>query len=232
MKSKRMIVFTAGFLAMMSFGTVSASAQDIVESDMKIVLNGSELAYNQSYLIDNSLFVPYRSFAESIGAEVSWDDATRSVMVMKGSQMVTLTIGSTSATVDGEETTLAAAPQIINDSTFVPVRFLSETFGIKVDYNDATRTVSLSSDAVQHAYTIEISEFQFHPGELTIEAGSTVTFTNKDSVQHNAVAVDGSFETPLLGEGESATVTFAHAGEYDFYCAPHKSMMTGKIIVK
>jgi plastocyanin len=51
-------------------------------------------------------------------------------------------------------------------------------------------------------------------------------------MQHNAVAVDGSFKTKLLDENESATITLTKPGEYEYYCEPHKSFMKGKIIVK
>ncbi|MDQ1914562.1 plastocyanin/azurin family copper-binding protein [Paenibacillus sp. GD4] len=81
-------------------------------------------------------------------------------------------------------------------------------------------------------YTIEISGFKFSQEELTIEAGSTVTFTNLDSVKHNAVSVDGSFHTDLIAKGESANVTFDKPGVYEYFCEPHKSRMKGKIIVK
>ncbi|WJH34320.1 hypothetical protein N6H14_31400 [Paenibacillus sp. CC-CFT747] len=51
------------------------------------------------------------------------------------------------------------------------------------------------------SYQVDISGFAFGIPELTVEAGSTVTFTNLDSVRHNAAAVDGSFATPLLSKG-------------------------------
>ncbi|GIP40811.1 hypothetical protein J31TS4_40910 [Paenibacillus sp. J31TS4] len=81
-------------------------------------------------------------------------------------------------------------------------------------------------------YAIEIADFQFSIPELTIEAGSTVTFTNHDSVKHNAAAVDGSFRTKLLANGESETVLFAKPGVYEYVCEPHKSFMKATIIVK
>jgi plastocyanin len=230
---KRFAAAVLVLVSAVSFGASTSLAASIVKSDMKIVLNGSALKYDQSYLVDSSLFVPYRAFAETIGAEVGWDDATKSVTVVKGDSTIKLTIGSTQANVNGSVKTMAAAAQLIDSSTFVPVRFLSENFGITVDYNETTRTVSLSSSAsAHHSYTVEISDFKFGPAELTVEAGSTVTFVNKDSVQHNAVAADGSFSTKLLDENESATVTLAEPGEYDYYCEPHKSFMKGKIIVK
>jgi len=81
-------------------------------------------------------------------------------------------------------------------------------------------------------YEIVIENFRFTPAELTIEVGSTVKWTNKDSIRHNAVAKDGTFATPLLSQGESASFTFTKPGEYDYFCEPHKEIMQAKIIVK
>ncbi|CAK4863924.1 unnamed protein product [Aphanomyces euteiches] len=86
--------------------------------------------------------------------------------------------------------------------------------------------------AAPKAYKVEISNYAFSVPVLTVEVGSTVTWTNKDEAKHNAQAVDGSFALPLLEQGESGSFTFTKAGEYDYYCLPHKSMMTAKIIVK
>ncbi|QHW34040.1 hypothetical protein GZH47_26780 [Paenibacillus rhizovicinus] len=81
-------------------------------------------------------------------------------------------------------------------------------------------------------YTIEIKEYSFGMGPLTVEAGSHIVFKNEDEVSHSAVAVNGSFAVPLLAEGESYTITLDKPGVYDFYCEPHMKFMTGQIIVK
>ncbi|QGQ94425.1 hypothetical protein EHS13_05650 [Paenibacillus psychroresistens] len=86
--------------------------------------------------------------------------------------------------------------------------------------------------AVGKTYKIDISNFAFSEAVLTIEVGSTVTWTNKDDTEHNAQAVDGSFKLPLLKQGESGSFTFTKAGEFDYFCLPHKEHMTAKIIVK
>jgi predicted lipoprotein with Yx(FWY)xxD motif/plastocyanin len=86
--------------------------------------------------------------------------------------------------------------------------------------------------ATSKTYNIDMKNFAFSNLELTIEVGSTVIFTNQDGTNHNAQAVDGSFETKLLAKGESASVTFNKAGTFDYFCMPHKDFMTAKIIVK
>ncbi|PYI55500.1 plastocyanin/azurin family copper-binding protein [Paenibacillus flagellatus] len=82
----------------------------------------------------------------------------------------------------------------------------------------------------------DIANFAFVP-EMTIKAGDSIKFTNRDPAEHNVVSdatVDGKplFETPLFGMNESYTLTFDKPGEYTYYCEPHKSFMKGKIIVQ
>lgn len=78
--------------------------------------------------------------------------------------------------------------------------------------------------------SVEVVDFAYAPAELTIEVGDTVTWTNRDAVAHTATDVGGAWDTGLLEEGESASITFTAAGTYDYLCTPHPSM-TGRIVV-
>jgi plastocyanin len=77
--------------------------------------------------------------------------------------------------------------------------------------------------------SIEMRDFAFSPGSVEIRVGDSVTWTNRDSVEHNAT--DGSFDTGLLGQGESASIRFDAPGTYAFLCEPHPSM-TGTVVVR
>lgn len=79
---------------------------------------------------------------------------------------------------------------------------------------------------------IEMKDYSFTPTELTVKAGTTIEFINRDDMKHNAVAVDGSFETPLLDKGKSATIKLDKPGVYEYFCEPHKNFMKAKIIVQ
>ncbi|MEC0229677.1 stalk domain-containing protein [Paenibacillus alba] len=213
--------------------SMKAGTAQQVKSDMKLTLNGKPLQLDEAYLIDNSLFVPYRAFAEGIGSEVGYDAAAQTVTVKKDNKTVKLTIGSSDAEVDGSPHTMIGPAQLINSSTFVHSRFLAEVFGIKVVYDEASRTVNLvSGQEAANTYYVNIEGFAFKDGDITVEAGSTVVFTNKDKVKHNAVADNGSFQTNLLATGESESITLTKPGEYTYFCEPHKNFMKGKITVK
>ncbi len=72
--------------------------------------------------------------------------------------------------------------------------------------------------------TVELKDFAFNPSTLTVPAGTTVTFTNNDLAGHTVTADDGSFESEILGQGESTTVTFDAPGTFTYHCTPHPNM--------
>ena len=80
-------------------------------------------------------------------------------------------------------------------------------------------------------HAVAIADFAFAPATLTITAGDTVTWTNEDQVEHTATSTSGAFDSGLLGQGESYSLTFTTAGTYDYLCTPHPSM-TGQIVVQ
>ena len=80
--------------------------------------------------------------------------------------------------------------------------------------------------------TVDIANFKYEPAELTVPAGSTVTFTNQDSAAHTATSDDsGVFDTGTLGQGDSAPVTLNKPGTYTYFCEFH-AFMHGTITVK
>ena len=83
----------------------------------------------------------------------------------------------------------------------------------------------------QKEVNLEIINYAFTPPTIRIKVGTKVTWTNRDTVKHNAIADDGSFKTELVGKDESVSVTFNKAGTFPYYCGPHPSMR-GTVIVE
>ena len=94
-----------------------------------------------------------------------------------------------------------------------------------------------ASQAAEDAATVEIVGFAFAPAELTISAGSEVTFTNLDDFSHTATAGTGDdpmpavFDSGRLQKGDSFSYVFVDAGTFAYYCAVHPSM-EGSITVE
>ena len=78
---------------------------------------------------------------------------------------------------------------------------------------------------------VAIRDFEFGPSELTIDAGTRVTFDNRGSAAHTVTAQDASFDSGLIAPGAAWDRTFATAGTFAFVCAFHPQM-TGTIRVQ
>lgn len=88
------------------------------------------------------VFVPLRSIFERLGASVVYQSGT--INATRGSQGISLQIGSTQATVNGQIQYLDVAPFIVGATTYVPLRFVAQSFGSNVGYDSATQVVSIS----------------------------------------------------------------------------------------
>jgi len=76
---------------------------------------------------------------------------------------------------------------------------------------------------------VNITNFSFQPAVLTIAAGTSVVWTNDDSLPHQIKS--DTFNSAQLAKGQTFTFTFDKAGTYDYFCSIHPSMK-GKIIVQ
>ena len=115
------------------------------DSTISVYINGTKIQFDQPPILDNGrTLVPLRAIFEALGAEVSWDSNTQTVTAIKGSTQISLQIGSTQLYVNGKVTTLDVPAKLINSSTLVPVRAVSEAFGCKVDWDQDTQTVLIT----------------------------------------------------------------------------------------
>lgn len=87
--------------------------------------------------------VPIRFVSEALGAKVSWNAAAQTVTVTEGKASFTLTINKNIVDVAGKKVTLDAKPVIKKSRTFVPLRFVSESMGAKVGWNEKERLISI-----------------------------------------------------------------------------------------
>jgi len=79
--------------------------------------------------------------------------------------------------------------------------------------------------------TINIVNFTFTPGTLTVKAGTTVTWTNNDSTTHHVASDTGVFDSGNLSPNTTFSYTFNNAGTFPYHCTIH-TYMTGTIIVQ
>ncbi|MFF2889969.1 stalk domain-containing protein [Paenibacillus sp. NPDC057967] len=107
-------------------------------------VNGKGIKLEAAPLIQQgSTYVPLRFVSEAMGAEVLYDDKTRKVTVLRGSQMIEMTIGKKDYMLNGVRYTSDVAPFTRNGRTLIPVRLFSEKLGFKVGYDEKAKKVTI-----------------------------------------------------------------------------------------
>jgi len=115
--------------------------KDAAPGDCLLMINGQFT--NADVIINNNRsFAPIRAVAEAFGANVRWNGDTQTVSIASGNNVITMRIGQTKAVVNVESVPLDAPPVIVGGSTYVPLRFISESLNKTVGYLPASQRTS------------------------------------------------------------------------------------------
>jgi len=94
-------------------------------------------------ILQGRTMVPLRFIAEAFGAKVDWVAATKEITLWLDTIQLRLKIGQKTAYKNNETMTLDAPPVILQGRTMVPLRFIAEAFGAKVDWVAATKEIKI-----------------------------------------------------------------------------------------
>jgi plastocyanin len=114
-------------------------------------------------------------------------------------------------------------------NTFVPlvaVLAISFVFGSGATANGASADKQAASEAV-----VTIDNFTFTPADITVQAGTTVRWTNRDDIPHSVVSDDKVFKSKALDTDEQFSYTFNKPGTYRYFCGLHPKM-TAKVVAQ
>lgn len=135
-------------LTMFTLATASFTANPAIASDVRVTVDGRTLALNPAPIIlDGRTLVPLRQIFEALKADVHWDEATNTVTASRTGSFVRFRIGDRFACLDNacaQGALMDVSSQLINDRTFVPLRFVATALGARVDWSDSTRTASIT----------------------------------------------------------------------------------------
>ena len=111
-------------------------------------IDGKETTLAQPPFIDGgTTMVPYRFLGEAFGATIEWIAESKTVRATLDRTTVELVIGQTTAKINGVTTKLAKAPKIVGGSTFVPFRFIGEAFKATVDWEQTSKTITVTMNS-------------------------------------------------------------------------------------
>lgn len=149
--NKKMILLIMSLILLLNISYAFGETTEIQPADIVITLNEEVMILEEPpYIINGRTLLPLRYIFEPLGLEVSWVEETRTALGKKDGLTIKLPIGSVNAVVNGNLVKLEVPATIINDRTYVPVRFVAESTGAIVSWNEKTRTVSIKADIEEY----------------------------------------------------------------------------------
>jgi hypothetical protein len=136
----RRTVLGAMLAASVAAGTMMIPAN---AASVSVVVNGQPVSFDQPPIERaGRVFVPLRGVFERLGASVVYSGGV--INATGNGRNISLHIGSTQATVNGQPQTLDVAPFLVGARTLVPLRFVAQALGASVDWNNNTSTVTIN----------------------------------------------------------------------------------------
>ncbi|MGM0885157.1 MAG: copper amine oxidase N-terminal domain-containing protein [Bacillota bacterium] len=140
------LIAACAVIGVMCFSTSVLAAEDI-----NIMVKNKELQTDSTpVIVQGRVLVPLRAVSESLSASVEWNQQQKTAIVTKWSKKASLTVGKKTAWFENsaagelnDEVSLDVTVRIINSRVYVPLRFISQQLGYKVDYKN--NTVSIQS---------------------------------------------------------------------------------------
>ncbi len=142
-------VFVLSLILLLALSSVTAFADEVViiNIDSDKVEFAEELGFP---FIDenNRTQVPFRAVLQKFGAEVDWDNETRTAIASKDEIVVKVPIGESYILRNDEKIDVDTASRIVNDRTYLPIRAVLEAFGSDVEWDGALKTVVVTTEPV------------------------------------------------------------------------------------
>lgn len=138
------ILLVFAFLLLQLFVSTGSYA---APAKIKVVVRGKALTMETAPVVSSGrTLVPMRDIFESLDAYVEWNDKTKSITATRNQKVVKLKIGDKKGLINDTPVVLDAPPSITKGRTLVPLRFVGEAFGAKVEWDNDTRTITISTD--------------------------------------------------------------------------------------
>lgn len=114
-----------------------------------IMIKGKHIKFDTPPVIkDGRTLIPVKALSEAFGAEVKWISAERKVIITKGDIEIVLKLDSNKIYVNGVEKTIDVPASSINSRTVVPMRFIVEQLGLKVNWNRDSKDIEIEEPTI------------------------------------------------------------------------------------
>lgn len=124
----------------------SSTLLKLDNKSLKIYVDGQFLYTSAMPVMSGgTVLAPARELLSALGATFTWDNGAKKLTAIKGETQVELVLGSQTALLNGQPQPLAVAPRQEAGTVMVPVRFIAQAFGVQMQWNEAAKTLTLTT---------------------------------------------------------------------------------------
>jgi|GEM_PF-1152541 len=216
------------------------------EMGITVVIDENTVDFGQEQLPflaeSGRTLVPMRKIFEAMGATLQWAEDTQTVTATKGDNTIVIRIGDKVAKKNNIELTMDQPAELISGRTFVPIRFVSESLGAKVDWIDETKTILINTVTSKNLKVLAIgNSFSTDAGkylhDIAAADGMDLTFVNlyigaANLKKHwdNAETGSNSYAYELNGESTGKMVSIEEvllSDDWDYITMQQGSFESG-----
>ena len=200
-----MKIFKKCFLlvAVLALSIAFAAIARAADSEYGLVVNGEAVVFEEEGTvpinINGRLLFPLRTLFEYIDdgeGSLEWVDEERMVTLCLGDIELKLWIGDPEAEINGEKAEIldGVAPVIHNDRTYLPLRFVAETFGMVVGWNDEYRTASVvdgdAYEAMKAIFAGSENETEKLAMDMLMNMDIAISLTSEEGIEEDSASFD------------------------------------------
>lgn len=190
-------------IAAMIFSMFGLCFEAFAENNIGVEINGEKQHYDCSPIMKNDrVLVPMRGIFEALGAKVDWEEETETVFAEKADVKVEIAIGNKIAKINGKDIELDQSAVLLESRTLVPIRFVSEALGAKVEWNESSNTVEITyGDNSDTKSDILLPDDKIEEGYTKFYAEQTLDYLKNP---YKGIALYGPFSNNSLLNSEVA----------------------------
>lgn len=207
MDRKKLLLLLLAFLLLTTLNRSAEAKTVTFHVGQNILVSDGEIKIMEvkPYIKNGRVYLPVRYIAESIGITPDWDLKTKTVYLFGKNRTVRMQVGSKQMLLDNITVNMDASPEIFYNRVMLPVRWVTEAFGLKVGWNPDTKSIILEDSVVENTEkklsTSEIIELA-RPAVVLIKTsrgqGSGFFWSTDGEVITNAHVVAGSSDIKIF----------------------------------
>jgi hypothetical protein len=202
------------------------------QSGVTVDVNGQAVNFpsTQPQVIGDRVMIPLRGVLEQLGANVTWNQASQTVTATNGATTVMLQIGDRHARVNGQRVPIDQPAVLMDDTTLVPLRFLSQTFGANVQWDNASQTVNINMATAEavNTQTVQTTENLSNETSMALKFGDDLQGWTANKPVHFVLdgQPGGQAVIVMPGLGQDVPMQETSPGHYETTWTPDTSVPT------